>query len=132
MYKFIFGFIIVIASNSFGNVSEILKVESIHGDNKSKLMINRISKTEVELQLYSSGRFKGRRKLSQQDLDFILKEYQKLPVPLKVPQDCYRSRLDITLFKNGDQLSKKSSCFGMTTETSADYVRFARILTVSP
>jgi hypothetical protein len=69
------------------------------------------------------------RNLTQEDGDFIFSEFQKLSVAPKIPDDCYRSRVDIVV--TGSNAATKSSCVGLKTITSASYERFMGILNLA-
>jgi hypothetical protein len=73
----------------------------------------------------------SRRPISNKDVEFIKAEFAKLPVPEKLPVECARSHLTVTLSKGPKNAETKTSCLGVRTITSPAYARFARILVSS-
>lgn len=108
-----------------------MEIETIYGDKRIQFLIQRVSDTEAEINLYSAGNLTKKRKISRNDWDFLVKEFNKLKNPKMVPANCYRSKIEIQVSGSEHKIERKSSCFGMNTATSDQYVRFARILAAS-
>lgn len=68
------------------------------------------------------------KELSRSDFDVIMREYKKLPVVDHIPNECYRSRMDVVLLTNKTVTEQKASCFGISTITEPVYAHFAEIL----
>lgn len=90
----------------------------------------RVLKNETGYQIIlNSEEVTRTRNLTQADGDFIFAEFKNLPSPPKIPDDCYRSRVDIVV--TGVNADSKSSCIGVTTVTSEAYERFIGILNLA-
>jgi hypothetical protein len=63
-------------------------------------------------------------KISKENYDFLVKEFKALKNPPKLSADCYRSKVEISFFKNNKIESQKSSCVYMKTITSEAYESF--------
>ncbi len=137
MKKILFsGFILIFSIGVFAKVSSKRKLAStkqkieamtIYGDSVSQFKIED-SDGKFLITMFTSAGIRRQRVLTKADFDFILNEYANLPVPLQVPTDCYRARMDVILYKDGSQESKKSSCFGLQTLTEPQYVHFSKVL----
>lgn len=69
----------------------------------------------------------SKRDLNKRDFAYILKRFKDLPRPPSVPESCARTRVDIRYSKRG-AAEIKSSCFGVSSITSPEYVRFVNLL----
>ncbi len=100
---------------------------TIYGDSVSQFKVED-SDGKFLITMFTSAGVRRERVLTKADFDFMLNEYANLPVPPQVPADCYRARMDVVLFKDGLQESKKSSCFGLQTLTEPQYIHFSKVL----
>ena len=75
----------------------------------------------------SSTGMQKQRPVSPADKNYIADEFLKLPQAPKIPDSCYRNRVDITMKLNG-VTKQKASCVGIQTITEPAYVHFLNIL----
>ena len=109
------------------STEQTLQVTTIHGSNVSHFSMQN-AEGKYSISMSANAGATRKKNLTQADFNYIIKNYMDLPQAPKVPADCYRARMDIVLLKNGTQMSKKSSCFGLNTLTEPKYVHFSQVL----
>jgi hypothetical protein len=107
--------------------SFILDARSYYGDKVVRFTLAEEGGKTVMTMASNAGDF-SRRVLSSKDVEFLKAEFAKLPVPEKLPVECTRSHLTVTLIRGPKTAETKTSCLGVRTITSPAYARFARIL----
>ena len=111
-----------------GMNSERLEGVTTHGEAVTQALVQGAAgKYSIDLKMKDGS--SQHRDLKKKDFDFIVSEFEKLPVPPQVSGDCYRAKMEISYSKGPSVLQKKASCFGMKTSTEGNYIRFSQILT---
>lgn len=107
--------------------SWLLKADSIYGDKMTHFEIKSENKKNYIFMNSNSGDSR-KHELSQKDVEFIKKEFDKLPIPPKLPSECHRARLTVVMNNSSKKSVTKDSCFGLHTATEPAYARFSQIL----
>lgn len=105
-----------------------ISVNILSGELRTQFKIDSALNTIV---MTNSMGLQRSRKIKGEDFDFLLGLTKKLPVPQRIPHDCYRARMDVEVVAQGAKSERKVSCFGVKTITSTQYQRFANLLAVS-
>ncbi|MGE4130653.1 MAG: hypothetical protein AB7F86_03400 [Bdellovibrionales bacterium] len=108
---------------------EQILVHTVHGDKVGNFDIQ-LSGKEPTLKLKTSDGFSWERKLRPADVQYLKKEFAKLPQLKGPPESCHRSSMEVLAEINGKR-TVKWSCFGIKSSTSPQFHRFARLLTAS-
>jgi hypothetical protein len=116
------------AKRTVAQTSQTIVVSAVHGDLLSQFTIENKGNAKFSLRLTQSTGNQKNREITQNDFNFILEEFGKLPISNLKPTDCYRAKINAVLFTNGLVEQKKASCFGTGTVTEPAYARFSQIL----
>lgn len=101
-----------------------------YGDAVTKIVVDGTT-AEPTIQLTPVTGKPLNRKLTEENLKYILAEFEKLKAPDHVPKECYRSRMNVSLIGPNGKVTDKASCFAVKTITSNDYQKFANLLAMA-
>lgn len=108
--------------------ASIVKVEILHGEVATNFKLDGGSGT---LEMQNTNSKTKLRKIDQEDFKFLLGLAQKLPRSNKLPKECYRARMQVTISEPGAKPIEGTSCFGMRSISAPQYQSFANLLAVS-
>lgn len=101
------------------------------GDKITNFWIEKSKQGKIGLRMRNSYGQSALRELHPEDYEYIAAEFKKLPQAPKIPRECERSRVVLSMKeKDGGALSRMS-CLGLKTKTSPAYARFVNILAMS-
>ena len=130
---FIFSFSLSCAaadSNAKAVVSESQILAVIHYGELTTTFVVRGGVTP-SIQMTNSNGVMQSHELSAANFDFIVTQFKKLKTPPKVPNECYRLRMDVQFSDTAHKVTQQASCIGTKTITSDQYARFAHILVLA-
>ncbi len=105
----------------------IMDMSSVYGEKNTRFVI-KIENEKNMISVISNAGDAKEKVLSSKDVIFIKKEFEKLPIPQKIPNECARAKMIVTWFNSPKLSETKTSCLGIHTLSEPAYVRFAQIL----
>ena len=106
-----------------------IRVKALVGHRDTRFWI-RNSGGKITLEMVMEAQYSRTRELKEREWNFIVSEFERLPVPRKIPPECERFRMDV-VFSAGGKEQSKASCIGFKTVTSPAYARFAQLLALA-
>ncbi len=102
---------------------EKIKISTQVNDQVSVIVLQKSDK-EYFIEDASAHPKPNRHSISKENYDYLIREFKKLKDAPKIPQECYRSTVEIEYFKNEKLSSRKRSCVYLKTLTSESYENF--------